>query len=122
MVNIFMVENCSQIVHIEDHLMFYSIIQNCEKCPDTNAGQTLIAQFVSMALIAGARVIIACRDLKKGEEAADEIRRDTKDMEGAGQIVLVQLDLSSIASIRECAHKILSTEQRIDILVNNAGI
>ena len=40
MVNIFIVENWSQIVHIEDH--WCSIIQNCKKCPDTNAWQTLI--------------------------------------------------------------------------------
>ena len=65
--------------------------------------------------------MIACRDMKKAEAAADEIRRDTKDVEGAGQVLVIQLDLGSIKSIRECAREILRTEQKIDILVNNAG-
>ncbi|KAJ9588743.1 hypothetical protein L9F63_017978 [Diploptera punctata] len=70
----------------------------------------------------GARVVIACRDLKKAEEAADEIRRDTMYVEGAGEVVVLKLDLSSIASIRECAREILRTEKKINILVNNAGV
>lgn len=69
----------------------------------------------------GARVIIACRDLKKAEEAAADIRRDTKDMEGAGQLVVVKLDLASLASVRQCAQQLLRSEKHIHILVNNAG-
>jgi NAD(P)-dependent dehydrogenase (short-subunit alcohol dehydrogenase family) len=69
----------------------------------------------------GARVIIACRDLKKAEEAAADIRRDTKNMEGAGQLVVVKLDLASLASVRQCAQHLLRTERHIHILVNNAG-
>ena len=38
MVNMFIVENGSQIVHIEDHFMFYN--SKLSKGPDTNAGQT----------------------------------------------------------------------------------
>ena len=74
-----------------------------------------------MDCITGARVLIACRDVKKAEAAAEEIRQDTKDLEEAGHIVVIKLDLSSIASIRECAHEILRTEKKIDLLVNNAG-
>jgi len=69
----------------------------------------------------GARVIIACRDLKKAEEAAADIRRDTKDTEGAGQLVVVKLDLASLASVRQCAQHLLRTERQIHVLVNNAG-
>ena len=70
---------------------------------------------------AGARVIIACRDQKKAEQAADEIRRDTTDVEGAGHIVVASLDLSSLASVRQCAQHLLRTERSINIIVNNAG-
>jgi NAD(P)-dependent dehydrogenase (short-subunit alcohol dehydrogenase family) len=69
----------------------------------------------------GARVVIACRDLKKADEAAAEIRRDTKDTEGAGHLVVVKLDLASLASVRQCAQNLLQSEQSIHILVNNAG-
>lgn len=70
----------------------------------------------------GARVIIACRDQKKAEQAADDIRRDTTDVEGAGHIVVASLDLSSLASVRQCAQHLLRTERSINILVNNAGV
>jgi len=70
---------------------------------------------------AGARVIIACRDQKKAELAADDIRLDTREVEGAGHVVVVSLDLSSLASVRQCAQHLLQTEGNIHILVNNAG-
>ena len=70
---------------------------------------------------AGARVIIACRDQKKAEQAADDIRLDTREVEGAGHVVVVSLDLSSLASVRQCAQHLLRTERNIHILVNNAG-
>jgi NAD(P)-dependent dehydrogenase (short-subunit alcohol dehydrogenase family) len=59
--------------------------------------------------------------LKKAEEAAADIRRDTKDTEGAGQLVVVKLDLASLASVRQCAQQLLRSEKHIHILVNNAG-
>jgi NAD(P)-dependent dehydrogenase (short-subunit alcohol dehydrogenase family) len=69
----------------------------------------------------GARVIIACRDLKKAEEAAENIRLDTKEVEGAGHVVVVSLDLASLTSVRQCAQHLLRTERVVNILVNNAG-
>jgi hypothetical protein len=69
----------------------------------------------------GARVVIACRDLKKAEKAAEDIRRDASEVDGAGHIVVVELDLSSVASVRRCAQHLLRTERQINILVNNAG-
>lgn len=35
---------------------------------------------------------------------------------------MYQLDLASLASVRECARAILSREARVDILINNAGV
>nr|XP_042911079.1 retinol dehydrogenase 12-like isoform X1 [Parasteatoda tepidariorum] len=66
----------------------------------------------------GAKVIIACRDTRKGEEAAQDI----KEKEPSAAIQVEQLDLSSFASIRKFAENILQTEQRIHILINNAGV
>lgn len=72
--------------------------------------------------MAGARVVIACRDLKKAEGAADDIRRDTSEVKDAGHVVVARLDLSSLASVRQCAQHLLQTEHSINILVNNAGM
>lgn len=65
----------------------------------------------------GARVIILCRDTNKGDAAAEEITKETHFV-----VQCVQLDLASLKSVRECAEKILETEEKIDYLINNAGV
>lgn len=64
---------------------------------------------------------MACRDTKKASEAAQEIRMMTDGLEGAGDVVVVRLDLSSLTSVREFAANILCNEPRIHLLINNAG-
>ncbi len=65
----------------------------------------------------GAKVIIACRDITKGERAAESIKKST------GQEVIVKtLDLASLSSVKRFAKHILESEKRIDILINNAGV
>ncbi|KAH3855036.1 retinol dehydrogenase 12-like [Dreissena polymorpha] len=66
----------------------------------------------------GARVILACRDMKRANEAADDIKRST----GNSNVVVYKLDLSSLKSVRACAKEVLEKEDRLDILVNNAGV
>ncbi|XP_043931117.1 retinol dehydrogenase 12-like isoform X3 [Protopterus annectens] len=65
----------------------------------------------------GARVIFACRDTKRGEDAAAEVRNST----GNGNIIVKKLDLASLASVRQFAKEICETEPHLDILINNAG-
>jgi NAD(P)-dependent dehydrogenase (short-subunit alcohol dehydrogenase family) len=64
---------------------------------------------------------MACRDLKRANDAADDIRRQTSGIEGVGEVLVVHLDLASFASVRECAQRLLRTEKHIHLLVNNAG-
>ena len=59
---------------------------------------------------AGARVVLAVRDLEKGRAAAAA-------MPGATEVR--QLDLASLASVRTFAG---AWEGELDILINNAGI
>jgi NAD(P)-dependent dehydrogenase (short-subunit alcohol dehydrogenase family) len=66
----------------------------------------------------GATVLIACRNLGKGERAADEIRTDVTD----ANVSVVGLDLASLASVREAADAIRSGAPRLDVLINNAGV
>lgn len=74
----------------------------------------------AMIPIPGAKVIVACRDVKKGEQAVSEIVADVKG-DNLGQLVVEELDLASFASIKRCAKRILEKEQKIHLLVNNAG-
>ena len=70
----------------------------------------------------GARVIMACRDTGKAEEAAKFIRSMVQSVEGAGTVEVVSLNLGSFASVRRCAQELLQKEEKIHLLVNNAGI
>jgi len=71
-------------------------------------------------MILGARVILACRDVKKAEQAVEEIVAEVQG-DGVGQLVIESLDLASFASIKLCAKSILQKEKYIHLLVNNAG-
>ncbi|XP_072180521.1 retinol dehydrogenase 13-like [Diadema setosum] len=66
----------------------------------------------------GARVIMACRDLKKAEEAQLWVIKES----GNKDVVVKKLDLASMKSIREFAEQILREEKNVEILLNNAGI
>ena len=86
----------------------YTSIQSVRQIRFTNGNNTS----------PGARVVIACRDMRKAEAAAEDIRTDT----GNKNVDIIKLDLACLKSVRECADYILKTEERIDILINNAGM
>ncbi|HEY2550429.1 MAG TPA: oxidoreductase [Streptosporangiaceae bacterium] len=65
-----------------------------------------------------AAVVLACRDMAKAELAARRIRAAA---EGA-TVLLVHLDLASMASVREAAEQISASCPAIDLLINNAGV
>ncbi|KAK9501503.1 hypothetical protein O3M35_012215 [Rhynocoris fuscipes] len=66
----------------------------------------------------GARVIMACRDLERAQKARDEIVRKAKNE----NVVVRQIDLSSLKSVREFAQEINISEPRLDVLIHNAGV
>lgn len=65
----------------------------------------------------GARVILACRDDKRGTDARDQIVANT----GNKDVHFKKLDFASFHSIKQFAEDVLKTENRLDILINNAG-
>ena len=65
-----------------------------------------------------ARVIMACRNVKAGLQAADYIKNKYKNV----NVSVKELDLASFSSIRTFAQDILDNEERLDILINNAGV
>lgn len=69
----------------------------------------------------GARVFIACRDQKKAKLAKEEIL-DHAGHDKEDKLIFVELDLSSLSSVRTCAAQINRQTTAIDLLINNAGV
>ncbi|XP_048831137.1 retinol dehydrogenase 14a isoform X1 [Brienomyrus brachyistius] len=67
-----------------------------------------------------ARVIMACRDWQRAEEAARDMQREAGP--DGGQLVVRQLDLASLESVRRFCAEISKEEARVDVLINNAGV
>jgi NAD(P)-dependent dehydrogenase (short-subunit alcohol dehydrogenase family) len=66
----------------------------------------------------GATVVLAGRDLGKTERAADRIRSAA----AGASVLVVHLDLASLASVREAAEQIRDACPSLDLLINNAGV
>ena len=67
---------------------------------------------------AGATVVLACRNVEKAEQVAQQIR-----LAAAGaRVETIPLDLSSLASVERCADGLHERLDHIDVLVNNAGV
>merc|ERR1711868_206554 len=66
----------------------------------------------------GGRVILACRSVKKGNEAAADIRRQLNMNETENNIVVMKLDLASLSSVRLFVEEFKRKESRLDILIN----
>ncbi|XP_036619938.1 retinol dehydrogenase 13-like isoform X3 [Trichosurus vulpecula] len=103
-----------------------SDIWTLQSCPVDLTGKTAvvtgansgIGKAVSCELARrGARVVLACRRLPQGQKALEDIRKVT----GSKELVLRELDLSSVASIQSFSQKLLQEERHIHLLVNNAG-
>jgi NAD(P)-dependent dehydrogenase (short-subunit alcohol dehydrogenase family) len=66
----------------------------------------------------GARVLMACRNPAKAEQALQKVRADVP----GAQVELVSLDLASLASIEAAADEVALRTQQLDVLINNAGV
>ena len=66
----------------------------------------------------GAKTILACRSLDKAEAALGQIRAEIPDAPAE----VKQLDLASLASVRQFADEFKTKYDRLDVLANNAGI
>jgi NAD(P)-dependent dehydrogenase (short-subunit alcohol dehydrogenase family) len=64
------------------------------------------------------RILIGSRSEEKARNAIAEI---VESVPGA-RLMPIQMDLASLASVKEAANKVLTTTPRLDILMNNAGI
>ncbi|XP_018575642.1 retinol dehydrogenase 13-like [Anoplophora glabripennis] len=66
----------------------------------------------------GAKVYMACRDMKRCEKAREEIVLDTKNK----YVYCRKCDLASLQSVRDFIKIFKSEQKRLDVLINNAGV
>ena len=94
-----------------------------KKCGGSLAGKTVLItganggvgfKTAETMLYLGARLIMACRDLKKAESAGSSLLADYPD----AQISVMQLDMADFASIDEFAERLPD----VDVFINNAGV
>lgn len=66
----------------------------------------------------GCEVIMACRDIKKGEEAKTALLK----MHPSAKLKVMELDLSDLESVRSFTGTYKSEYTALDLLINNAGL
>jgi NAD(P)-dependent dehydrogenase (short-subunit alcohol dehydrogenase family) len=66
----------------------------------------------------GAEVVLACRNISKGELAKEEILKEIPQ----GKIMVLPIDLMDLSSIKLFAEEFKQNFSQLDILINNAGI
>ena len=79
----------------------------------TGANSGLGAETARALAQAGAEVVLACRDVAKGESVAADL---------GDRATVRRLDLADLSSIRAFADEVRAEHERIDVLVNNAGV
>ena len=81
--------------------------------PTSGVGKEIAMQLAAL----GAELILACRDLQKGNETASEITHRS----GSSKPAVMHMDASSQKSIREFANEIRQKYSHLDVLINNAA-
>jgi NAD(P)-dependent dehydrogenase (short-subunit alcohol dehydrogenase family) len=64
------------------------------------------------------KVIMACRNIDKAKKAKEKLEQEVP----KGEIDILEVDLSRLASVRAFAEKFKAKYQRLDLLINNAGV
>jgi NAD(P)-dependent dehydrogenase (short-subunit alcohol dehydrogenase family) len=84
----------------------------------TGANSGLGLEAARALAVAGADVVLACRDTDKGREAAESIHEDAP----AASVAVAKLDLADLASVRAFARVFSTQRDGLDLLINNAGV
>lgn len=66
----------------------------------------------------GMRIVLACRSLEKGSRAQRELLAEVP----GAEVMVMPLDVSEPASIREFGRRLAAGPGVVDVLVNNAGV
>lgn len=82
--------------------------------PTSGIGKEIALELAAL----GADLVLGCRNIMRGNQTAEEISSKT----GNTNVDIMQIDTSSIQSIKEFVRQFFDKYSRLDILVNNAGI
>jgi len=85
----------------------------------TGASAGLGAETARALAAHGSSVIMAVRDLAKGEQAAETVRASAAP---SATVELRELDLASLASVQACADGLLAEGRPLNVLIANAGV
>lgn len=78
-----------------------------------------IGKAAAMQLVQkGHHTILACRNQEKGQQALNEIKKET----GRSNLELMIVDMSLQSSIREMAQRFQNKHEHLDVLIHNAAI
>lgn len=99
---------------------------NAENIPDQNdrvaivTGSSSGIGYEAARVLAGknAQVILAVRDLRKGDAAVERIVGQNRN----ANVRVIRLDLADLSSIENFAQTIRQEYKRLDLLINNAGV
>eukprot|EP01101_Sappina_pedata_P006494 TRINITY_DN3223_c0_g1_i1.p1 TRINITY_DN3223_c0_g1~~TRINITY_DN3223_c0_g1_i1.p1 ORF type:complete len:346 (+),score=93.72 TRINITY_DN3223_c0_g1_i1:99-1040(+) len=84
----------------------------------TGASSGIGVETTRVLALRGAHVIMAVRNVAKGEAVAADIRKSVPN----AKIEVEEMDLSNFDSVRNFAARILARKTPINLLINNAGI
>jgi NAD(P)-dependent dehydrogenase (short-subunit alcohol dehydrogenase family) len=84
----------------------------------TGANSGLGFEAAKILAAKGPHIVLAARDVEKGNRAAGEIKRAV----AAASLEVLPLDLASLDSIRRFAEAFSAAHGRLDMLINNAGV
>ena len=84
----------------------------------TGANSGLGLQTAKIFARQGAQVILAVRDVEKGNTAKQEIAEESSQ----AAVEVMKLDLSDLDSVRAFAENVISRFDSLDLLINNAGV
>jgi len=88
-------------------------------CVVTGANSGLGLETSSKIASRGATVVMACRNLDKAEAAARQVRAAAADPD---RVEILELDLTSLDSVRRAAEQLVKQHDTVDLLINNAGV
>jgi len=84
----------------------------------TGANTGIGKETARVMAVKNANVFVACRDTKKGNDTVEQLKQLT----GNSNIFFEQLDLSSLASVRDFAKRFNARNIPLHLLINNAGV
>lgn len=87
----------------------------------TGATSGIGAETARALAMRGARLVLPARNLKAAEEARARLLAELGPATDAGRVVVLPLDLSSLASVRRFARRFLALRLPLNLLINNAG-